>query len=140
MQRQQGGHTKRTFDITRRVALAERTEVLRRALQLNDLILIDGIVQRHRRTGLVVSRTLWRKAAIYEWVVETPSTTRFAKASPAGISETCLTAATSPDAAETLRNYRCRLVLLYRHSARPVFGLRMDCAHGCLAASAPTVT
>ena len=61
----------RHFDITRRGAVAERTEVLRRCLQATSLVPIDGIVRTtaERAIGRIKDPVAQGKA-IYEWVVE----------------------------------------------------------------------
>ncbi len=61
----------RHFDITRRGAVAERTEVLRRCMKSTDLVPIDGILQRtaERAIGRIKDPVAMGKA-IYEWVVE----------------------------------------------------------------------
>lgn len=61
----------RHFDITRRGAVAERTEVLRRSLQATSLVPIDGIVRNtaERAIGRIKDPVAQGKA-IYEWVVE----------------------------------------------------------------------
>ena len=61
----------RHFDITRRGAVAERTEVLRRCLQASSLVPIDGIVRStaERAIGRIKDPVAQGKA-IYEWVVE----------------------------------------------------------------------
>ena len=61
----------RHFDITRRGAVAERTEVLRRSLQASSLVPIDGIVRNtaERAIGRIKDPVAQGKA-IYEWVVE----------------------------------------------------------------------
>lgn len=64
----------RHFDITRRGAVAERTEVLRRCLQPTELVPIDGIVRRtaERAIGRIKDPVALGKA-IYEWVIENTS-------------------------------------------------------------------
>ena len=64
----------RHFDITRRGAIAERTEVLRRCLKSTDLVPLDGIVRRtaERAIGRIKDPVAQGKA-IYDWVVENAS-------------------------------------------------------------------
>lgn len=64
----------RHFDITRRGAVAERTEVLRRCLQPTELVPLDGIVRRtaERAIGRIKDPVALGKA-IYDWVVENTS-------------------------------------------------------------------
>ena len=61
----------RHFDITRRGAMAERTEVLRRCLQSTHLIPTDGLVRRtaERAIGRIKDPVAQAKA-IYDWVVD----------------------------------------------------------------------
>ena len=61
----------RHFDITRRGAIAERTEVLRRCLQSTRLVPIDGIVRQtaERAIGRIKDPVAQGKA-IYDWVIE----------------------------------------------------------------------
>jgi len=61
----------RHFDITRRGAVAERTEVLRRSLQATSLVPIDGIVRNTAERAIGrIKDPLAQGKAIYEWVVE----------------------------------------------------------------------
>ncbi len=61
----------RHFDITRRGAIAEHTEVLRRSLQSTSLVPIDDIVRKtaERAIGRVKDPLAMGKA-IYDWVIE----------------------------------------------------------------------
>ena len=118
---------KRTFDITRRVALAERTEVLRRALQPNDLIPIDGIVQRTAERAIGRFKDpLAQGKAIYEWVVENtlydPLRKSVASRNIGDMLDSGDLSGRSGDIAQ-LFVALCRSIGI---PARPVFGLRMD--------------
>ena len=64
----------RAFDITRRGAIAERTEVLRRCLQATQYVPLDGTVRRtaERAIGRIKDPLAMAKA-IYEWVVDNTS-------------------------------------------------------------------
>ena len=64
----------RHFDITRRGAVAERTEVLRRCLHPTELTPTDGIVRRtaEQAIGRIKDPVAMGKA-IYDWVVENAS-------------------------------------------------------------------
>lgn len=61
----------RHFDITRRGAVAERGEILRRCLQATELVPTDGVVRRtaERAVGRIKD-PLAQAKAIYDWVVE----------------------------------------------------------------------
>lgn len=117
----------RHFDITRRGAIAERTEVLRRSLQSTDLVPIDGVVRKtaERAIGRIKDPVAQGKA-IYDWVIENvaydPSVSHGGE----------LNIGTFLDAGD----FRCQsagfallFVGLCRSigiPARPVFGLRLD--------------
>lgn len=61
----------RHFDVTRRGAIAERTEILRRCLQPSSQIPIDGIVRHtaERAIGRIRDPLAMGKA-LYDWVIE----------------------------------------------------------------------
>ena len=117
----------RTFDITRHGVLAERTEVLRRSLQANDLVPIDGIVQRtaERAIGRVKDPMAQGKA-IYDWVVENtlydPLQKNVASLNIGNMLESGDLNGSSGDIAHLFVGL-CRSIGI---PARPVFGLRMD--------------
>ncbi len=117
----------RTFDITRRGALAERTEVLRRALQPNELLPLDGIVQRTAERAIGRFKDpLAQGKAIYEWVVENtsydPTRKSIASLNVGTMLESGDLSGSSGDIAQ-LFVALCRSIGI---PARPVFGLRMD--------------
>ena len=117
----------RTFDITRRGALAERTEVLRRALQPNELVPLDGIVQRTAERAIGRFKDpLAQGKAIYEWVVENtsydPLRKSIASLNVGTMLESGDLSGRSGDIAQ-LFVALCRSIGI---PARPVFGLRMD--------------
>lgn len=60
----------RHFDVTRRGAIAERTEVLRQCLQPTSQIAVDGIVRKtaERAIGRIKDPLAMGKA-IYDWVI-----------------------------------------------------------------------
>ena len=128
----------RTLDITRRVALAERTEILRHALQPNDLVPIDGIVQRtaERAIGRVKDPMAQGKA-IYDWVVENtlhdPLRKNVAGQNIGAMLESGDLSGNSGDISQ-LFVALCRSIGI---PARPVIGLRMDSSRlfPCLGAS-----
>jgi transglutaminase-like putative cysteine protease len=117
----------RHFDITRRGAVAERTEVLRRCLQSTDRAPIDGIVRHtaERAIGRIKDPVAQGKA-IYEWVVENsaydPLPRRVGNADIASMLESGNLSGRSGDIALLFVGL-CRSIGI---PARPVFGLRMD--------------
>ncbi len=117
----------RHFDITRRGAIAERTEVLRRCLQSTDLVPLDGIVQRTAERAIGrIKDPLAQSKAIYEWVVENTSYDPFMKrvgnVNVASMLESGDLFGRSADIALLFVGL-CRSLGI---PARPVFGLRMD--------------
>ncbi|MEI7611944.1 MAG: transglutaminase-like domain-containing protein [Betaproteobacteria bacterium] len=117
----------RHFDITRRGAVAERTEVLRRCLQSTELVPIDGIVRHtaERAIGRIKDPVALGKA-IYEWVVENASYDPLIKdhgiISAANMLESGQLNSNSTGIA-LLFVALCRSIGI---PARPVFGLRVD--------------
>ena len=117
----------RHFDITRRGAMAERTEVLRRCLQSTDLVSTDDIVRRTAERAIGRIRDpLAQGKAIYEWVVENttydPQMKRVGNTNVAAMLESGNLFGHSADIALLFVSL-CRSVGI---PARPVFGLRMD--------------
>jgi len=117
----------RHFDITRRGAVAERTEVLRRCLQSTDLVPLDGIVRRtaERAIGRIKDPVALGKA-IYEWVVENtvynPLTSGIGHVDIGRMLESGDLSGRSADLALLFVGL-CRSIGL---PARPVFGVRID--------------
>lgn len=117
----------RHFDITRRGAVAERTEVLRRCLQSTERMPLDGIVRRtaERAVGRVKD-PLAQAKTLYEWVVENtsydPQLKSVGNVSIASLLESGNFAGRSGDIALLFVGL-CRAMGI---PARPVFGLRMD--------------
>lgn len=117
----------RHFDITRRNAVAERTEVLRQCLQPTALIPTDGVVHRtaERAIGRVKDPLALGKV-IYDWVVDntiydptqknetTPSISALLGDGPRG---------TNSAGIAMLFVGLCRSIGI---PARPIFGLRVD--------------
>ncbi|MDR2113044.1 MAG: transglutaminase-like domain-containing protein [Candidatus Accumulibacter sp.] len=128
----------RQFDITRRAAIAERTEILRRCLQATELVPIDGIVRQTAERAIGRIRdSLAQAKAIYDWVVEN---TRYDPRPPssghmhiAGFLESGQLAGRSIEISLLFVGL-CRAIGI---PARPVFGLRMDRSRlfACLGAS-----
>ncbi len=117
----------RHFDITRRGAIAERTEVLRRCLQSTDLIPLDGIVRRTAERAIGrVKDPLAQGKAIYEWVVENTSYDPLIKgvgnSNIASMLESGYLNGKSADIALLFVGL-CRSLGI---PARPVYGLRID--------------
>ena len=117
----------RHFDITKRGAVAERTEVLRRCLQETEHVPVDGPVRQlaERAIGRIKDPVAQGKA-IYDWVVEH---VRYApEADPLGSGRIALLlengnlSGGSADIA-LLFVALCRSIGI---PARPVFGLRID--------------
>ena len=117
----------RHFDITRRGAMAERTEVLRRCLQSTELAPNDGIVRStaERVIGRIKDPVAQGKA-IYEWVVENtsydPSLKSIGNIYAGQLPENGSFVGRSADIA-LLFVALCRSIGI---PARPVFGLRID--------------
>ena len=117
----------RHFDITRRGAVAERTEVLRRCLQATCLVPLDGIVRRtaERAIGRIKDPVALGKA-IYEWVVENaaynPLTLGVGHTDIGRMLDSGDLSGRSMDIALLFVGL-CRSIGL---PARPVFGLRID--------------
>ena len=117
----------RHFDITRRGAVAERTEVLRRCLKSTERMPLDGIVRQTAERALGrVKDPLAQAKTIYEWVVENtvydPQSKSIGNVSVGRMLESGDLAGRSADIA-LLFVALCRSVGI---PARPVFGLRMD--------------
>ena len=116
----------RHFDVTRRGAIAERTEVLRQCLQPTSRIPIDGIVRRtaERAIGRIKDPLAMGKA-IYDWVIENTefdtSGTGIGTANIGTLLEGGSLSGRSADIAQ-LFVALCRSVGI---PARPVFGLKM---------------
>jgi transglutaminase-like putative cysteine protease len=121
------GTQDRHFDITRREAIAERTEILRRCLQATERTPTDGIVRRtaERAIGRVKDPMAQGKA-IYDWVVENtiydPRTSGFDPVRIDQILESGHLAGRSIEISLLFVGL-CRSIGI---PARPVFGLRMD--------------
>ena len=117
----------RHFDITRRGAVAERTEVLRRSLHSTDSVPIDGIVRQtaERAIGRIKDPVAQGKA-IYEWVVDNcafdPQPRDGGNTNIARLLESGNLSGRSADIALLFVGL-CRAMGI---PARPVFGLRMD--------------
>lgn len=117
----------RHFDITRRGAIAERTEVLRRCLKSTDLVPLDGIVRRtaERAIGRIKDPVAQGKA-IYDWVIENVAFDPVQKTAGlvdiAAMLESGDLVGRSTDIALLFVGL-CRSIGI---PARPVFGLRMD--------------
>lgn len=117
----------RHFDITRRGAIAERTEVLRRCLQSTDQVPTDDIVRRTAERAIGrVKDPLAQGKVIYEWVVENttydPLMKRVGNTNIGTMLESGELFGRSGDIA-LLFVALCRSIGI---PARPVFGLRID--------------
>ena len=117
----------RHFDITRRGAMAERTEILRRSLQATELVPNDGIMRRTAERAIGrVKDPLAQGKAIYDWVVEN---TIYDPGMKSGghthIGRLLESGNLTGRSAEISLLFvgLCRAVGI---PARPVFGLRMD--------------
>lgn len=115
----------RHFDVTRRGAIAERTEVLRRCLQPTSQIPIDGIVRRtaERAIGRIRDPLAMGKA-LYDWVVErTEFDSNGSGLGSANIAQMLESGNLSGRSADIAQLFvaLCRSVGI---PARPVFGLR----------------
>jgi len=117
----------RPFDITRRGAIAERTEVLRRCLQATQYVPLDGIVRRtaERAIGRIKDPLAMAKA-IYEWVVDNsaydPMLRSIGHVDVARMLESGEVGGKSADISLLFVGL-CRAIGI---PARPVFGLRID--------------
>lgn len=117
----------RHFDITRRGAVAERTEVLRRGLHSTESVPIDGIVRQtaERAIGRIKDPVAQGKA-IYEWVVDNcafdPQPPGVGNVNIGQMLESGNLSGRSADIALLFVGL-CRAMGI---PARPVFGLRMD--------------
>jgi transglutaminase-like putative cysteine protease len=114
----------RHFDITRRGAVAERTEVLRRCLQATEQVPLDGIVRRTAEQAIGRTKDpLAMGKAIYDWVIENAShdPLRQGKRIDSMLESGQLNANSTRIA--LLFVGLCRSIGI---PARPVFGLRID--------------
>ncbi len=117
----------RHFDITRRGATAERTEILRRCLRATELVPNDGIVRRTAERAIGrVKDPLAQGKAIYDWVVENttydPLMKSVSHANIGSLLENGQFAGRSTEISLLFVGL-CRSVGI---PARPAFGLRMD--------------
>ena len=117
----------RHFDITRRGAIAERTEILRRCLQSTELVPNDGIVRRTAERAIGrIKDPLAQGKAIYDWVVENttydPTMNSVGHAHIGNLLENGHLAGRSTEISLLFVGL-CRAIGI---PARPVFGLRMD--------------
>ncbi|MFB0934287.1 MAG: transglutaminase-like domain-containing protein [Propionivibrio sp.] len=117
----------RHFDITRRGAMAERTEILRRCLHSTQLVPNDGVMRRtaERAVGRIRD-PLAQGKAIYDWVVENtiydPGMQSVGHAHIGRLLESGNLVGRSTEISLLFVGL-CRAVGI---PARPVFGLRMD--------------
>lgn len=117
----------RHFDITRRGAVVERNEVLRRCLHSTDLVPTEGIV-RHTAERIIgrIKDPVAQGKAIYDWVVE--NTVRDPRVAGCGLGnvtamlDTGRLSGKSADIALLFVGL-CRSIGI---PARPVFGMRVD--------------
>ena len=117
----------RHFDITRRGAIAERTEILRRSLQATELVPNDGIMRRTAERAIGrVKDPLAQGKAIYDWVVDhtvyDPGMKSVGHAHIGRLLESGNLIGRSTEISLLFVGL-CRAVGI---PARPVFGLRMD--------------
>lgn len=117
----------RHFDITRRGAMAERTEILRRSLRATELVPNDGIMRRTAERAIGrVKDPLAQGKAIYDWVVENtaydPGMKNVGHAHIGRLLESGNLVGRSTEISLLFVGL-CRAVGI---PARPVFGLRMD--------------
>ena len=117
----------RHFDITRRGAVAERTEVLRRCLQSTKLVPNDGIVRTTAERAIGrIKDPVARGKAIYDWVVENatydPQMKSVGNSNIGSMLESNNLSGRSADIALLFVGL-CRSIGI---PARPVFGLRTD--------------
>lgn len=117
----------RHFDITRRGAVAERTEVLRRCLQSTDRMPIDGIVRQtaERAIGRIKDPVAQGKA-IYEWVVENTLFDPLVKRVGSGDIGTMLVGGNLSGRSADIALLFVGLCRSIGIPARPAFGLRID--------------
>jgi transglutaminase-like putative cysteine protease len=120
----------RQFDITRRGAIAERTEILRRCLQATRQVPTDGIVRQTAERAIGrIKDPLAQGKAIYDWVVENtafdPRLSPGRESNVARFLESGQLAGGSLDI-PLLFVGLCRAIGI---PARPVFGLRIDRSH-----------
>jgi len=117
----------RHFDITRRGATAERTEILRRCLRATELVPNDGIVRKTAERAIGrVKDPLAQGKAIYDWVVENTTYNPLMKSiSHANIGSLLENGQFSGRSIEISLLFvgLCRSIGI---PARPAFGLRMD--------------
>lgn len=117
----------RHFDITRRNAIAERTEILRSNLRATELVPNDGIVRRTAERAIGrVKDPLAQGKAIYDWVVENtiydPQTGNAGRTHIGQFLESGRLAGRSTEISLLFVGL-CRAIGI---PARPAFGLRMD--------------
>lgn len=117
----------RHFDITRRGAVAERTEVLRRCLRSTKLVPNDGIVRMTAERAIGrIKDPVARGKAIYDWVVENtsydPQMKSVGNSNIGTMLESNRLSGRSADIALLFVGL-CRSIGI---PARPVFGLRID--------------
>ena len=117
----------RHFDITRRGAIAERTEILRRSLRATELVPNDGIMRRTAERAIGrIKDPLAQGKAIYDWVVENtvydPGMKSVGHAHIGKLLESGNLVGRSTEISLLFVGL-CRAVGI---PARPVFGLRMD--------------
>ena len=123
----QVGTQDRHFDITRRTATVERTEVLRRCLQSSSQVPTDGLIRRtaERIIGRIKDPVALGKA-IYDWVVENtdydPAQPGFGGGNVNAMLDGGRMGGKSADIALLFVGL-CRAMGL---PARPVFGMRID--------------
>ena len=121
------GTQDRHFDITRRGAIAERTEILRRCLHATELVPTDGIVRRTAERAIGrIKDPLAQGKAIYDWVVDNtiydPQARSFGHTHIARFLESGYLVGRSVEISLLFVGL-CRAIGI---PARPVFGLRMD--------------
>ncbi len=117
----------RHFDITRRGAMAERTEILRRCLQSTELVPTDGLIRRTAERAIGrIKDPLAQGKAIYDWVVENttydPQMKTIRHSSIERLLESGHLAGRSMEISLLFVGL-CRSIGI---PARPAFGLRMD--------------
>lgn len=117
----------RHFDITRRGAIAERTEVLRRCLKSTEQVPIDEIIRRTAERAIGrVKDPLAQAKAIYDWVIENvsfdPNLKHLGNGNIGELLESGNLYGRSADIALLFVGL-CRAIGI---PARPVFGLRID--------------
>ena len=117
----------RHFDITRRGAMVERTEILRRSLQATEQVPTDGIMRRTAERAIGrIKDPLAQGKAIYDWVVENtiydPGMSSIGHAHIGSLLESGKLMGRSTEISLLFVGL-CRAVGI---PARPAFGLRMD--------------